>query len=68
MQVTTIEGIIENGQIKLTEKFDLPENTVVYVVVPNLRSRKKVISPKLVHKSDLKKFEREVIELKEDEV
>ena len=68
MQVTTIEGTIENGQIKLPENFDLPENTTVYIIIPNLKSDKQIASPKLVNKSDMKKFEREVFELNKNEV
>ena len=36
MQVTTIQGIVKDGQIHLSEDLKLPEATTVYVVVPNL--------------------------------
>ena len=34
MQVTTFQGEIENGQVRLTTNVRLPEKTKVYVVVP----------------------------------
>jgi hypothetical protein len=69
MQVTTIEGIVRNGQIHLTEEVKLPESAKVYVVVPNLEKRTaKIMSPRLVDKSKLKDFEREIIEIEDDEI
>ena len=69
MQVTTIEGIVKNGRIHLTEDIKLPESAKVYVVVPNLENRTaKVMSPRLVDRSKLKDFEREIIELTDDEI
>lgn len=34
MSLTTIQGVIENGQIRLVENVRLPENATVYVVFP----------------------------------
>ena len=34
MSVTTFEGVIENGQIRLPAGVVLPERKVVYVIVP----------------------------------
>jgi hypothetical protein len=69
MQVTAIEGIVKNGQIQLTEDVNLPESAKVYVVVPGLERRKaKIMSPRLADKEKLKDFEREVIEIEDDEV
>ncbi len=57
MQVTTIEGIVKNGQIHLTEEVKLPESAKVYVVVPALeKKRVRIMSPRLVNKSDAKRF------------
>ena len=57
MQVTTIEGVIKNGQIHLSEDVRLPEATKVYIVVPNLpRRTAKIMSPRLAHKADAKRF------------
>lgn len=69
MQVTTVEGIVKNGQIHLTEEIKLPEMAKVYVVVPNLeRKTAKIMSPRLVDKTRLKDFEREIIEIEDDEI
>ncbi len=57
MQVTTIEGIVKNGQIHLSEDVKLPEATKVYVVVPNLpKKTAKIMSPRLANKADAKRF------------
>jgi len=69
MQVTTIQGIVKNGQIQLTEEVNLPESATVYVVVPNLEKRTaRIMSPRLVDKERLKDFEREIIEIEDDEI
>jgi hypothetical protein len=34
MSVITLEGVVENGRIKLNTSVLLPENTKVYVVIP----------------------------------
>ena len=36
MSVTTYQGTVENGQVKLTGDIRLPENAKVYVVVPDV--------------------------------
>ena len=69
MQVTTIQGIVKNGQIHLSENVQLPEAATVYVVVPNLEKRPaRIMSPRLVDKERLKDFEREIIEIEDDEI
>ncbi len=69
MQVTTIQGIVKNGQIQLTEDVKLPEAATVYVVVPNLEKRTaRIMSPRLVDKERLKDFEREIIAFEDDEI
>lgn len=68
MQVTTIEGIVKNGQIHLSEDVNLPESAKVYVIVPDLqRKRARIMSPRLVDKEKMKDFEREIIEIEEDD-
>jgi hypothetical protein len=67
MQVTTIEGIVKDGQIQLTEDIKLPEAAKVYVVVPNLeRKTAKIMSPHLVNKFDAERFVKTIEE--DDEV
>ena len=69
MQVTTVEGIVKNGQIQLSEDVKLPELATVYVVVPNLEKRAaRIMSPRLVDKERLQDFKREIIELEDDEI
>jgi len=69
MQVTTIQGIVKNGQIQLSEDIKLPEMTEVYVVVPKMESRKaRIMSPRLVNKSDAEKFVKTIEDDVEDEV
>ena len=36
MSVTTFQGTIENGQVRLSANVTLPENATVYVVVPDV--------------------------------
>ena len=68
MQVTAIEGIVKNGLIHLTEDLHLPEMAKVYVLIPPTENVKKVMSPRLVDKERLKDFEREIIEIEDDEI
>lgn len=69
MQVTTIEGVVRNGQIHLSEDVKLPEAATVYVVVPNLQKRTaKITSPRFVNKSDAKRFAKTVEEDVDEQV
>lgn len=59
MQVTTIEGIVKNGRIQLSEDIELTENAIVYVVIPSMKiSTKKITSPHLIEKETAKNFEK----------
>ena len=51
MKVTAYEGIVENGQIKLTDAIRLPEQARVYVVVPASEATpgSSITSPRLSH-------------------
>jgi hypothetical protein len=64
MKVTTFEGIIENGQIRLPADVRLPEKARVYVVVPDVDVQQVayVGSPRLVHPEQAEDFKKEVIE------
>lgn len=69
MSVTTIEGVVKNGRIVLSEDFNLPESAKVYVIVPSMHAGSaRVMSPRLVDKSKLKDFEREISEIDNDEI
>jgi hypothetical protein len=65
MSISTYEGIIENGQIRLREDVTLPENAKVYVVIPDLEAeptKARVFSPRLVHPEQAGDFVKQVIE------
>jgi hypothetical protein len=38
MSVTTYQGTVENGQVRLAGNVRLPENAKVYVIVPDVES------------------------------
>lgn len=65
MTISTFEGIVENGQIRLRDKVMLPENTKVYIVIPGLEAAPKahVYSPRLVHLGQVSDFAKQVIEV-----
>jgi hypothetical protein len=39
MKITSFEGIVENGQIRLPADLHLPEKARVYVIVPDVEIR-----------------------------
>jgi len=64
MQVRTFEGVVENGQIRLTTKVRLPEKTRVYVVVPDFEAKRvvHVVSPRLAHPEQAADFVKQVVD------
>lgn len=64
MQVTTYEGIVENGQIRLKTNVNLPNKTKVYIIIPELETQKRVriFNPHLVYSEQTIDFKKEVIE------
>lgn len=65
MRVVTFEGVVENGQIKLTTtNVRLPENTKVYIVVPEMQIEQsaRIVSPRLVHPEQAADFKMEIVE------
>jgi hypothetical protein len=60
----TIEGVVENGQIRLKEETDLPEGTPVLVVIPSVKiiGRGHIYSPHLAHPEDAEVFKVEIEE------
>ena len=63
MGVLTIEGIVDNGQIKLNSDVRLPEHIKVYVVVPDMRIEETVhlFSPQLKNPGQVEDFKMEVV-------
>lgn len=68
MTLSTFEGIVENGRIRLSDNVMLPENTKVYVVIPGLEATPKahIYSPCLVHPEQVGDFAKQVIEVSAD--
>jgi hypothetical protein len=64
MGVTTIEGIVENGQIRLPAAVRLPERAKVYVIIPDVEVQTVAYigSPRLVHPEQAVDFAKEVLE------
>lgn len=64
MKVTALEGIVENGQIRLSATVRLPERAKVYVVIPDVDVQTGVYigSPRLVHPEQAADFKKEVVE------
>lgn len=64
MGVTTIEGVVENGQIRLPATVRLPERTKVYVIIPDVEVQAVAYigSPRLVHPEQATDFQKEVLE------
>ena len=69
MQITTIQGIVKNGRIQLIEDYELPEAAEVFVIIPKMKKQTaRIMSPRLVNKSDAKFFEKTVEDDFDDEV
>jgi len=68
MGMLTIEGIVENGQIRLRDPLTLPEQTRVLVVVPSVEvaSPGRIYSPRLADPSQARDFVKEVREVAAD--
>jgi len=64
MGVMTLEGIVEDGQIRLKSNVRLPERTKVYVVVPDIQVERvvRVVSPRLAHPEQATDFKMGVFE------
>jgi molybdopterin biosynthesis enzyme len=64
MTLTTYEGIVEKGKIRLKTGVRLPENAKVYVIVPNLQVEKKktvrVRTPRLANRKQAGDFKMKV--------
>lgn len=63
MAVTTFEAVVDKGQIRLPKDVLLPENTPVYVIVPNVVGAvaARVASPRLAHRHEAADFKKEVV-------
>lgn len=63
MSVLTLEGVVENGQIRLLDGAVLPDKTKVYVVVPDPAPRNpRLWSPRLAEPEQAADFRMQVTE------
>lgn len=62
MGIITFEGIVEQGEIRLKNNVRLPENTRVFVVVPDVQVDKfaHIFTPHLARREDATDFKMEV--------
>ena len=64
MAITTYEGVVEKGTIRLKSSVRLPENMKVYVIVPELQMEQKkntrVLTPRLTHRRQASDFKMKV--------
>lgn len=68
MAISTFQGVVKNGQIRLRDNVTLPEDTEVYVVIPDFEflPRAHVHSPRLVHPEQAADFVKQVVEAIDD--
>jgi hypothetical protein len=68
MAALRFPGVVKDGQIRLHENVALPENTEVYVVIPDGESlpRARVHSPRLKHPGQAADFVKQVIAVADD--
>jgi hypothetical protein len=64
MTITTYEGIVEKGRIRLKSGVRLPEKFKVYVIVPEFPARKRrtarVLTPRLRRRNQVADFKMKV--------
>jgi hypothetical protein len=60
----TLEGVVERNRICLKTNVRLPENTKVYVIVPDVQVEQvaRVFSPRLAHPEQAADFKMEIVE------
>ena len=63
MGVVTFEGVVEHDRIRLKSNVRLPENTKVYVIVPDVQVDQvaRVFSPRLAHPEQAADFKMEIV-------
>ena len=68
MAISTYQGTVEHGQIRLLEDVLLPEKATVYVVAPDNSDARpaQILSPKLVDPRQANRFDKQVIEAGSD--
>jgi hypothetical protein len=63
-KLSTYEGVVENGHVRLLESVRIPEKTRVYVFVPDAKTDQAayIASPRLADPEQSKDFEKQVLE------
>jgi hypothetical protein len=63
-KLATYEGVVENGHVTLPSDVDIPDDTRVYVLVPdvNIQRTLQILSPRLLDQGQAKDFVKEVVE------
>ena len=63
MSVSTFEGVVENGQIKIPKDLQVPDHTRVYVVIPDSQPSTgvRVMSPRLANPEQAKDFKMTIL-------
>ena len=64
MSITTYEGVVEKGKIRLKSGVKLPENVKVYVIVPEVQTEEtktaQIHTPRLTHRKQAGDFKMKV--------
>ena len=64
MSVITLEGIVEQGQIRLKRDIHLPDHTKVYIIVPEteIEGLARILSPRLARPEQIADFKMQIVE------
>lgn len=62
MALTTYEGVVEKGRVRLKKGIRLPENAIVYVIVPEQVEKKvvRVRTPRLANRKQASQFKMKI--------
>jgi hypothetical protein len=68
MLINAIEGVVENGRIRLREDVSLPENAKVYVIFADEDDKRaaRVSTPRLADPRQAGDFKKQIVELAGD--
>jgi hypothetical protein len=63
-KLATYEGVVENGYVRLPPNVEIPDETRVYILVPNIDTHRtlQILSPRLVDRGQAKDFVKEIID------
>lgn len=68
MAMLTVEGVFENGRIRLSDNVSLPEHTKVLVMIPDREGKPLAYSysPRLARPEQANDFAKQIIEVTAD--